>query len=1305
MLLALAVVYAGVLSAEEKEPPPPPPIRALLVTGGCSHDYEVRQEILTRGIRERVARPIEWVVRMQGVGESDVRIPLFESAEWAKDYDIVVHDHCFPRVRDTAYVDRVLAPHRAGLPAVLLHGTMMSFRTGDKRWFDFTGLTTRSHERERAVRVESIIPGDPILKGFVPWEIPREELYRVEKVKSGAVALTRSLDPAGQAHVTSWTYRYGPAQARVFGTTLGNATATLADARYLDLVARGFLWSLGQLSETSFRIVPETDSLKGFVPEVPAAALPKPGRNAVREGMTSAFSWGATAAPEAIALTNDGDPATAWSATTPGPGAWEVSWRDPRTVGAVVVYWKGAAPKEARLEGTREGRTWRLLAELGPPEALELPLLVPVSLSTYRGLRISVDAMPPDGRIGLREVAAYETEGSVPAALLAMQPDAPSEPRFRPAGSSGFLSRIQLAPGWEVAREGNVPVSGKIAQIIPTASGAVFLSVFPDSGASGSVYRVSPKGESGFEVQTYLAKIESDTRTAWDGEWLYTLSGPRLERVRRALGNGPADERQRFEALYTLPGEGAPEGMDIHDLELGRDGWLWARVSSETAGLVVSREGRKVMWPLEGMLRFSPLGRGLTSERPPVGKEPGTLPDGGRIEGVCVRADDGRRIWLAGDDSGTVRLVCLASESAPLQTEADWDERETKDLADFFSPEMDGSPSLRLEAAMETLRRKNAGDRESIVPSPGSVRSGDLAALLVKASTGPPAQAARASLERLAAHSDPSVQAAAYHAMGDQREGMEPTAFAALGSVTVPEVSSAIFDALRRSRANLPGAEIVAMSLANHENAGLAAAAHDFLVDRGAVDLALQTLDREDSKFWPGAFALLKSLPSEAVVGGLIDRLERTGDPEFRRQGLETLASLYPARSRIPRTWEQSGPILKYFLRCLPDHRIDAAAAIGAMQAHGLPEPDPELLFRLGRRDFRLETYAVNRLIQADATQLPDGAMPWLRLLFRDESRDPDFRRKALALLAKHGPSGEYRLWFSETAKVIDDSPEAGVTGLVRANWLGRGDHAANREWLETQFRQRNSRMRGLAWSSLMAGLRDEGGSDEERKTLGAAFVEAIKSGGDDVDVMVSEIGAAPLDVVRVFLKKMGGSPDPAVKKFTGQVASTRGLDPGTGDPLKAIVEVDAAMLAQVVESGGGDAAAGWMIFRTRGCIDCHNPHGEGPGAGPDLSSVLKNRPLAEWVESIAKPDADVAPGYGLMSVSLPSARELFAWGEVREGGNSEWIDRAGNRFQLQSSAEKLGKTDLGTPCGRFGSSLGRAEMGDLATFLQALGK
>ena len=47
--------------------------------------------------------------------------------------------------------------------------------------------------------------------------------------------------------VVAWTNDYHG--ARVFNTTLGHNTVTVADPRYLDLVALGVLWACDKLDE------------------------------------------------------------------------------------------------------------------------------------------------------------------------------------------------------------------------------------------------------------------------------------------------------------------------------------------------------------------------------------------------------------------------------------------------------------------------------------------------------------------------------------------------------------------------------------------------------------------------------------------------------------------------------------------------------------------------------------------------------------------------------------------------------------------------------------------------------------------------------------------------------------------------------------------------------------------------------------------------------------------------------------------------------------------------------------------------
>ena len=115
------------------------PIKALLVTGGCCHDYARQKLILSRGISARAN--VVWTVAHQGGSTTNTKIPLYDDPMWYEGFDIVVHNECFAAVRDKAFVENIVRPHREGLPAILIHCAMHCYRTGSRR---ATGRITRT---------------------------------------------------------------------------------------------------------------------------------------------------------------------------------------------------------------------------------------------------------------------------------------------------------------------------------------------------------------------------------------------------------------------------------------------------------------------------------------------------------------------------------------------------------------------------------------------------------------------------------------------------------------------------------------------------------------------------------------------------------------------------------------------------------------------------------------------------------------------------------------------------------------------------------------------------------------------------------------------------------------------------------------------------------------------------------------------------------------------------------------------------------------------------------------------------------
>lgn len=255
LVVALSLVLGTLAGPPERAiaaEPAPKPLRALLVLGGCCHDYKTQQGLLTRGISERAN--VEFVVAYDPSTTTKHLNPVYENPDWAAGFDVIVHDECTSDVKDLAVIDRILAPHRHGLPAVVLHCGMHSYRSEGwpeavTPWFEFTGLQTTRHAEQLPIAI-TFLPGDsPITRGLANWTTIKEELYNnsAGKLLDTATALARGQQKKSD-YVVVWTNNYR-GTTKVFSTTLGHNNATVADPRYLDLVTRGLLWSCDKLND------------------------------------------------------------------------------------------------------------------------------------------------------------------------------------------------------------------------------------------------------------------------------------------------------------------------------------------------------------------------------------------------------------------------------------------------------------------------------------------------------------------------------------------------------------------------------------------------------------------------------------------------------------------------------------------------------------------------------------------------------------------------------------------------------------------------------------------------------------------------------------------------------------------------------------------------------------------------------------------------------------------------------------------------------------------------------------------------
>lgn len=227
----------------------PRPIRALYVTGGGFHDFETQETTLPPGIAQRIR--IDWTIDHSAGKATDVLIERHRNTDWTKEFDVVVYNMSFSHVVDADWIERLAAAHGdSGVPAVILHGAVHSYRRSESRaWGELMGAFSMRHDRQRPLTIEVIAPEHPIMRGFPQrWQTIDEELYELERTWPG-------MKPLAEAHSVEsekrypvvWTNTHG--KARVFVTSLGHNNEMIANATYLDLVTRGLLWTLGLLRE------------------------------------------------------------------------------------------------------------------------------------------------------------------------------------------------------------------------------------------------------------------------------------------------------------------------------------------------------------------------------------------------------------------------------------------------------------------------------------------------------------------------------------------------------------------------------------------------------------------------------------------------------------------------------------------------------------------------------------------------------------------------------------------------------------------------------------------------------------------------------------------------------------------------------------------------------------------------------------------------------------------------------------------------------------------------------------------------
>ena len=265
--LIVALTFTATLHAQDAKP-----LKILLITGGCCHDYGKQKDILKKGIEERINAEVTQIHS----DDKGTKPPLaiLGNPDYAKGFDLVIHDECAADIKDVDTVKGVLKPHMDGIPGVNLHCAMHCYRVGnpgtpqkagtpEAMWFDYLGLQSSGHGPQEPIAISYTAKDSPITQSLENWTTIKEELYNNIQIttakvlaKGAQVVKKKKKDADGTDVETSsttetvvaWTNLYND-KTRVFSTTIGHNNATVEDPRYLDLVTRGALWATGKLGD------------------------------------------------------------------------------------------------------------------------------------------------------------------------------------------------------------------------------------------------------------------------------------------------------------------------------------------------------------------------------------------------------------------------------------------------------------------------------------------------------------------------------------------------------------------------------------------------------------------------------------------------------------------------------------------------------------------------------------------------------------------------------------------------------------------------------------------------------------------------------------------------------------------------------------------------------------------------------------------------------------------------------------------------------------------------------------------------
>jgi cytochrome c oxidase cbb3-type subunit III len=163
---------------------------------------------------------------------------------------------------------------------------------------------------------------------------------------------------------------------------------------------------------------------------------------------------------------------------------------------------------------------------------------------------------------------------------------------------------------------------------------------------------------------------------------------------------------------------------------------------------------------------------------------------------------------------------------------------------------------------------------------------------------------------------------------------------------------------------------------------------------------------------------------------------------------------------------------------------------------------------------------------------------------------------------------------------------------------------------------------------------------------------------------------------------------------------------PGTffdGTQVWQIVTYLRSLAGNTGEVPQGDGRRGEALFREKGCTACHLVRGEGGSQGPDLSFVGSRSSVEHIRESILDPNAQVAPEYRVVRITLQSGSSYSGFVMNEDTYSVQLLDFSKGLQSLSKSQFKSFERDKASSMPSFKGQLSDRELDDLVNYLWSL--